>query len=307
VHYRYPQERYVADPEIGHWLEAGQRAFTHAEVVEVNSSGLRDREYPREVPSGSRRILALGDSQTFGDGLGSEHTWPKLLEQALNARDAGRPRWEVVNAGLSATDTWQHEIILRRLARSLRFDEIVLGFYVNDVTPRYTPRAGAELTNTWSKRAAYVMKRSALFSLGWQTGFALFGDKGVSRRERRILTGEADPAVEAGWRQVSDSLGGMRAQAEALGARFTLLVLPRRDQVSGRTPGDAYGARLAAIAAELGIERVDALPVLREAYARHAEALFIPWDGHNSALANAWIVEELVRRRYESEAGDATR
>ena len=56
VHFRYPQERYVPEPVIGHWLEPGQSTFTHHHPVHVNSIGLRDRDYPREVPAGRYRL-----------------------------------------------------------------------------------------------------------------------------------------------------------------------------------------------------------------------------------------------------------
>ncbi len=42
-------------------------------------------------------------------GIGIEDTWPKQLERGLNER-AGAGDFEVLNGGLPATDTWQHEI-----------------------------------------------------------------------------------------------------------------------------------------------------------------------------------------------------
>ncbi len=69
VVYRYPQERYDFDPEIGFVLRPNQRAFTHDKTVRVNSRGCRDAEYPSTPPEGVRRVLALGDSQTFGVGV----------------------------------------------------------------------------------------------------------------------------------------------------------------------------------------------------------------------------------------------
>ena len=153
-HWRFPQEYYEPDPEIGLHLRPGQRAYTHDEVVETNTQGLRDREHPRERPAGTRRLLALGDSQTFGDGLALEETWPKQLETRL-AREEPARRWEVLNAGISGTDTWQHARLLERLSGAYELDGVVLAFYVNDVAvrpQRVTPVAGR--TNTTTKRIA---------------------------------------------------------------------------------------------------------------------------------------------------------
>lgn len=53
-------------------------------TVRINSLGLRDREIPKE-PTKSYRIIAIGDSYTYGWGVAIEQTWLRLLEQRLQA------------------------------------------------------------------------------------------------------------------------------------------------------------------------------------------------------------------------------
>ncbi len=302
IHFRFPQESYDFDPEIAHVLKPGQRAFTHDQEVVTNARGLRDRELPARPAPGVLRVLALGDSQTFGNGLALADTWPKQLEQALNQRAAeAGARFEVVNAGIPGSDTWQHEVLLRRLADLYRPQVAVLAFYVNDVSPRYEPRPAraSQMTNTAAKRLAYLAKRSALFTWVHQRMLLLHVEE--EREQGRayseyILSGAPSPEVESGWQQVGASLAAMRRECAARGIEFRLAVLPRRDQVSGQTPARAYNERIAAIAAELGIASVDLLPELRAAYsAGRGDALFLPWDGHNSAAANEVIAERIAR------------
>ena len=69
VRFLYPQESYDFDPEMGHALRPGQMAFTHDRPVLTSSLGIRDREIAPESAPGTLRVLALGDSQTFGNGL----------------------------------------------------------------------------------------------------------------------------------------------------------------------------------------------------------------------------------------------
>jgi len=293
VHFRYPQPRYERDAEIGHWLQPNQRSFTHDKRVFVNSIGIRGAEHSRVAPPSTRRILAIGDSQTFGNGLAMADTWPAQLEQELDR--LGQGGWEVLNGGIPSTDTWQHVHVLRRLASSYSFDGVVLAFYVNDVTRPWEAGPAEERTNTWLKRTAYVFKRSALLTLIWQTYQGLTTAGNAKEKERRILTGEPSPAVERGWDEVGRSLAEIVQLTEELDVGLILVVLPRRDQVSGPLDATAYNERIAAIASRLGIESIDVLPDLREAYARDGDALFIPWDGHNASLANAVIALELVR------------
>jgi hypothetical protein len=81
----------------------------------------------------------------------------------------------------------------------------------------------------------------------------------------------------------------MQAEASRVGAGFSMVVLPRRDQVSADDPPRGYNRRIGAIAKKLGIPSIDVLDDLRAAYATHGQTLFIPWDGHNTAVANAVI------------------
>ncbi len=86
--WKYPQEHYVRDNEIGHRLVANQTAYTHSELFTTNSLGIRAAEVDARTHRSQQRILALGDSQTAGDGLPLEDTWPAQLEAALNTGKA---------------------------------------------------------------------------------------------------------------------------------------------------------------------------------------------------------------------------
>lgn len=293
----YPQESYDFDPDIGHMLRPGQAAFTHDRPVSINSLGLRDREIGAALPRGPVRVLALGDSQTFGNGLDVADTWPKQLEGILQERWPSR--WEVMNAGIPGTDTWQHEVLLKRLVTALNPHVVVLALYVNDVVPRHDQRSVAPPpeTNTWPKRVAYVLRRSAVLTwiyyrlfLPWHA--YRFGQPGSV--EEAVLTGRNDPRAERGWQQVQQSLAAMKEACDARRTGLLVAILPRRDQVAGLHRQRAYNERARAITRGLGIEAVDLLEDLAAAHRRQGDALFIAWDGHNSAVANRVIAARLA-------------
>ena len=292
VVYVFPQESYLHDAGMGHTLEPGDRAYTHDQPVRVNDFGLRGPDIEREVAPGTRRVLALGDSQTFGNGVAEEATWPFLLEEQLTERFGGT-RWQVLNAGISGTDTWQHAMLLARLADTLEFDAVVLAFYVNDVVRR-SELAEVELTNSWSKRVGYVLKRSAFFTFAWQTWNRATAPASTGEFELGVLRGATSPALDAAWAQVEASLGEMQALCRERDIPFVVVVLPRRDQVMGTEAGRAYGERVVQIAAQHGIGAVDLLPPFERAHDEHGIGLFIPWDGHNTALANEVVAVEIV-------------
>jgi hypothetical protein len=292
VYFRHPQEHYAPDPMLGHRLVPHQRAFTHDAPVAVNALGMRDREVTAATAPGLQRVLAIGDSQTFGNGLPLDATWPKQLGERLGAGV------EVLNAGIPGTDTWQHDRWLAEIQRSLRFDLVVLGLYANDVVP-LPQRIGSAvaLSNDRAHRISYVVRRSAVATALWQAFGSLRAqlapDPGA-QREQAIVTGVEPAAAEAGWRQVEVSLREMQRTAREAGADLLVLLIPRRDQVSGRLGADGFQQRAASIAARLGIEVVDGRPPLRAAYGALGDRLFLPWDGHDSAAANRVLADALV-------------
>ena len=295
----YPQESYVHDAEMGHRLVPGDAAFTHEEPVRVNAWGMRGPETPAQAPPGTRRVLALGDSQTFGNGVAEDETWPSLLEARLEETAPG-VGWQVLNAGVSGTETWQHAIWLDRLLGRVEVDAVVLGFYVNAVMPRSATPEAVGISNTWTKRVGYVAKRSAFFTFAWQSWQRLRAPEGAGDHELGVLRGEGGPGVAEGWAEVERSLAEMKARCDAEGIAFVIVVIPRRDQVTGAEPGRAYQARVVEIAAGLGIPVVDVLPALEIAWARAPGSLFIPWDGHNTGAANEVVVDAVASRLAES-------
>lgn len=98
--------------------------------VQINSHGLRDREVVYEKPPGTYRILALGDSQTFGYGVEAAESWPEVIEQTLNR--SGR-RAEVINTGVPGTGTAHQLYFLEHQGWKYRPDAVVVGYFFNDV------------------------------------------------------------------------------------------------------------------------------------------------------------------------------
>ncbi|MFM6131786.1 MAG: SGNH/GDSL hydrolase family protein [Sphaerospermopsis kisseleviana] len=126
---------FADDPDLGHRPKPGMSGTRTAPGIyefeySNNSRGYRG---PREFgpkPAGVVRVLCVGDSFTWGIGVGDDETWPALLEKNLLSR--GR-RVEVVNAGSPATAT-DYALRLFELDGPLLEPEIVvLGFYHNDV------------------------------------------------------------------------------------------------------------------------------------------------------------------------------
>ncbi len=96
--------------------------------VQTNNLGLRDRDLEDD---GATRILALGDSCTWGWGVEQDATYPAVLERLLNARGGGR-RYRVVNAGTPGLTSYHGLVYLRERGLALHPSIVIIGYYFND-------------------------------------------------------------------------------------------------------------------------------------------------------------------------------
>jgi len=107
--FREPAERF--DVATGTFvLVPGSHPRPGAAPIQVNSRGFVGPEFEDPPPPGTTRIVALGDSCTFGAGTDRE-TYPAQL--ALRLTDGRAPhRYQVINAGIEGLNS---ELALRRL------------------------------------------------------------------------------------------------------------------------------------------------------------------------------------------------
>lgn len=102
----------------------------------TNSDGFRGSEFSRKKDSGSKRLLFLGDSFTFGEGVRDSDTYAKVSERLLQKSGAdGFRKCESYNLGVGGYNTTQSLIMLKEFGLHLRPDMIVLGYVPNDAEP----------------------------------------------------------------------------------------------------------------------------------------------------------------------------
>jgi len=101
--------------------------------VEINSHGLRDKEYRLEKQENVYRILVLGDSWTFGTGMNLDETYVKQLEKLLNTNDPSR-EYEVINCGVGGYNTVR-EVELFKEKNLILFnpDLVIIGYNIHNI------------------------------------------------------------------------------------------------------------------------------------------------------------------------------
>ena len=102
----------------------------------INSLGLRDREYSREKPTNTFRILMVGDSYIEGQGVQSEETVSKVLEKSLSEKIKDK-KVEVLNAGFLSYSPLLEYMFLKHHGLQFQPDLVILNFDQSDIIDDY--------------------------------------------------------------------------------------------------------------------------------------------------------------------------
>jgi len=231
----------IPDPHRGHRHAPNLRDRPlHDSIVSTNSRGLRGtREYEVPKPPSVVRIVALGDSFTFGDGVPDDATWPAQLERAM-------PSVEVANLGERAYGHDQMYFALQDEGTRLQPDAVILGYYQGDgfrdeltfycfEKPRFSlGPSGWHVENVPVPAPWQVHDRYLAVPLLYELP--------------RVLAERADvppQTFHTGEVRAAEILRETAALATSAGARFVMVNLPEKpgDLLEGHHFFDAWCAR----------------------------------------------------------------
>jgi lysophospholipase L1-like esterase len=259
----------------------------------VNAHGLRDRDRPAKGPE-STRVLAIGDSYTWGYAVAEEEAFPQVAERLL--RDRGRAEIEVSNGGVPDYNSRQERQLLEQLLPAYQPDVVVLAYVINDAEPATAMPVPPE--------EAY--RHAHLWCL---TEFADHLNRRVFRRRilpstkinvaSSYLEGFEEGSMK--WRDSREAIRQMRDLSKAAGASFRVLVMPDFTQnFDDRYPWRSIHEAVTSWGAELNIPTDDVMNTFR---GEDHQQLWVPWDGHPNAEAHRRIAELLVARILEQVGG----
>lgn len=173
------------------------------EQPRTNRWGFREREVAPSPQSGVYRIAVIGDSITYGQGIGEDERMTNLLQARLNEVD---PRFEVVNFGRPGAETRDHLAFLRDTVVGLHPDFVLLQWFVNDVegddkSLRPIPRrlAPSDVLHSilWRHSALYNVAQLAWINLQYSTGLVESYDLYMRKRFADPHTPDSQAAAKA--------------------------------------------------------------------------------------------------------------
>jgi lysophospholipase L1-like esterase len=228
------------DPELFWEPRPGYSGEFLGKQVRINALGMRGPELRLPKPPGRRRLVAFGDSITFGYGLGEADTYPARLGALLEDRGV-----DVANAGVTGYTSHQVLLRLRRLLPDLGID--IASFCVgwNDGTLRPVPDAvyAARLRSTRAVEGALGDWR--LYRL-----LAGFYVRGRLRAERDAQVREQPRVSLDGYRRNLEQIAG---DCRRRGVLPVFLRLPHRRLPGRPAPDTPYEEVLLDVARELDV------------------------------------------------------
>lgn len=298
----------IEDPELGFRLKPGGHAVFERDVdfyqmeVQINSIGIRDREFAVDKPPGTIRILFAGDSIVFGAGIELEQTMVKMLEDGLNAQTLDGSRYEVMNWGVGSYCLSQELGLLERAeASKYRPDLLLLGTGPNDFGQSLDP-------NTFENQTGLLTTAEIQRSHGGLSGTGLrrsrfyrLVDFNLGRIRLSKPQSETLEAVASSPKALSTQkdLEQFRDYSNSLGIPLGVVLFPGEALLHPGDPGSdtqrlIYEVMQAQVT-ELGLPYLDCLPSLRDATDSSSERLFLAWDKiHYNARGNREITSQLI-------------
>jgi lysophospholipase L1-like esterase len=256
-------------------------ALEHEAIAHVNGAGLRGPDLPVDKPAGEVRVLFLGDSFTFGEGVADDEPFPVLVAEMLERRDPG-VRYRALNAGVSGYNTRDEVAYLEHRWLDYDPDLVVLTFYLNDAydDARFGPlimgRAHGQLLE--DVRSPSRVVRWALVALRSRL---------AGRRTRRIYASQFTDTPAVPGHDWQDSQASLRHAATLLAARgipLVLVVFPELYDLGEAHPFTDIYDTVESFGRALPVPVLNLYPAFRE---QAAESLWVhPTDHHPNAAAH---------------------
>ena len=210
--------------------------------VQINNVGLRGRDVVIPKPNGVYRIVALGNSITFGYGVPNEKTFPQDLELLLHQNLVTSVHYEVVNAGMPGAGLSYYEYFVRKRASQLNPDLILICMSLNDITVYHPSAAEPPVRNLSRVRKLnyYLLRHSHLYEL-WYVNFKslLYGFGILDLRKAdagALLPIEPPSPLQArAWDSTTTILDRIMEEVHEQDVRAVLVLFPAEPQISTKT------------------------------------------------------------------------
>lgn len=271
--------------------------YTYHHRVQLNSLGFRSPEVGEKV-EGELRVLAVGDSLLYGQGVADDETIAHYMQGLLEERHPER-EVNVINAGHRAYDTRQELGVVREYGAQLQPDVVLVFWFWNDLHESRIQETFDGLTEVgpvafdvkapmegWVKtkwRLQQVVRSSALVMFLYDWWRATAHDGALS-----------DEYVDAGMERFQSYLKQFQRLSSELGFRLVYALIPEPGGLTSTHFANGIDQRAMELLEAAGVETIPLHPPLAALASELGELPIIPYDGHYLPIGNRVMAETVV-------------
>jgi lysophospholipase L1-like esterase len=283
--------RRSANPRIIYELRPDLRVVYEGGRVTTTRAGYRQTAPPPAGEGTPRRILGIGDSYMFGQGVSDEETYLARLAVLLNAPSPGA--WDVTNAAVPGYNTVMEVAALEEKGLALRPDLVVIEVVGNDFDlPNFIQVPQDPMSWRKSFLADFVARRLRRVAQSQPSGLTPAPQEPIPGGAHFLDDMTRVPPEYRDMVGIEAWEGAMQRLADVCSAAGVPVVV--------MTQGVSFDRRLWRVSNRLGFHYLDLAPALRrflkqEGYAQYSESPLAlrRGDAHPSALAHRLIAAEL--------------
>ncbi|RKY21348.1 MAG: hypothetical protein DRQ55_04655 [Planctomycetota bacterium] len=254
----------------------------------MNSLGFRDLEFSQDKPAGEFRVIALGDSFTFGVGVQLQDTWAQQLERVLQAERHGPV--EVINCGFVAGHKppaylqW-----IREEAMKLQPDVVIVGLCLNDMggipMMAYDAREDSCLSKLWG----LIKRRLHSYRVERALARQETAKKSKAKAADFVRVIRNDPRD---WNATQRALLKSKAFLEQRGVRFAVAILPMLSELHREGRYAPLHQMVTRFALKNGLEVIDCGPPFLGL--EESELWAHPTDQHPNDVGQAMLARSIL-------------
>lgn len=268
---------------------------------DVSPSGFRGPAFTPK-PEGTFRLIFLGDSYTFGEGVHNHDIYPEVTASLL--RKKGRLA-ESCNLGVGGYNTSQEAEVLKLFGFGLNPDVVVLGYTLNDAEPPLFQIDQATGQPVRRAREAFIQAEgsprkppdSPLYNLHlaqavWKTNRQRHLSKQTVAYYLSLHASDSAGRIES-----ERALREIISECNKRGIPCIVVMLPLLYELSDDYPFRGIHQQVGEVVRQIGGRFIDLLPELIGLNAR--ELIVHPTDQHPNekvhAIAGSLLAEEIRR------------
>jgi len=251
----------------------------------INESGFRDRPLSERDPRGTHRIMVVGDSFAFGEGVAVADRSTEVMDAGLDERiDGGVDTFNCAVSGYASSD---HSALVRFMLPRLEPDLVLLAYCLND--PIHLTDDDYPTTDLIMLRGQGEVGEAGSYL--WRFLRQRLGARRMTGKTldwyRSLYEGPKSP-----WVRSRIHLAEMRDAAKKGGARFAVAIQPIFSKVGGDYPLAGAHREVVRWCENNRIPVLDLQPAFKGLSSK--ELIVHPRDHHPNAKAHRIMGQELA-------------